>query len=555
MTVIDPTARPDIVIPAGADPAFIQDFMEIPGAFARMCKIVRFDDTVGYMTPTAAQMEVISAIDSNRMVLVDKYRQAMITTIVLMHLLLRDCMYYRGFEGLLIANDNPTAESAFQRLIFAYENFEPSLRVPLATGTRGSARSLRFIHGGGISITSLESKAPGVGRSLARLHITELGEVIHQKRALMNVLPSMNRRPFAKAVIESTPGRVNTYHHETWKNACNPHSFSEWFPVFLKWWQDETCRLRVPEGYEPTKDDKEFLRTHPGADMGNALFRRVRMESDFVGDSRLYRSKYPSHEADGWLGSDRPQIPEEIIDLMLLDAKEDPVDMGDGCGIYKQAVDGAKYLVVVDPCGFGKVGDPAALTVFRTDTLEEVAVWSGREDPDILALRTAKVCAYYNEAISVVESNHAGCITALLRLNVKIIWSKRQPGWYATSDRIGVGEAELVRGLRSRMFHIVSKKGLQQLREYDGNFQRRVTDEDGGHHFDRARTYIMAAEMLLRGASVGRAQDKEKSRKEKLDELMREAVKNGQYPAAMLLGDERTSVGPDEAIMTIPKHR
>ena len=40
---------------------------------------------------------------------------------------------------------------------------------------------------------------------------------------------------------------------------------------------------------------------------------------------------------------------------------------------------------------------------------------------------------------------------------------------------------------------------MQQLLRYDGNFTKRGVGEDGvGHHFDRARTYIMAAELLAK---------------------------------------------------------
>ena len=43
------------------------------------------------------------------------------------------------------------------------------------------------------------------------------------------------------------------------------------------------------------------------------------------------------------------------------------------------------------------------------------------------------------------------------------------------------------------------RAGLQQLLRYDGDFSRRVKGEDDvGHHFDRARTYVMAADYLMR---------------------------------------------------------
>lgn len=486
-----------IVVTPTMDSRAVHQMFAVPEAFVSMCKIVREDETTGFLNPTRAQVRTIRAIEANRWTFVTKYRQAKITTITLMHLLLRDCMYLQGIAGMLIADTNATAEMAFRRLRFAYENLPDPVKMPLAPGSKGSKRELEFVHGGNIVIKSLEGRAPAVGHSIDRLHITELGEALHQQKAIINLFPGINKRPNAKLVVESTPGRAGSYHERMWHEALRREG--QFFPLFLEWWKDETCRVPAPSDFAPTEEELEYLGNHPGMDLDNLFFLRTRLRSEFVGDWRLFSSKYPSDPYDGWIGSQRPMMPEEVIRKLLETASEDPTEGSHGCGEFEAPIAEHVYEVYADPTGFGNVGDPAALTVFDTTTLREVAVWSGRESPDRFAVRIQLVCERYNNARAVVESNHAGCITALRELNVRIIYSKRQPGWYATSKRIAQAEFALVRLLREDDMVIRSRAGLHQLLRYDGDFSRHDTGDDGtAHHFDRARTYIMAAEMLLK---------------------------------------------------------
>ena len=69
----------------------VQAMFSTPDAFVSMCQIVREDESIGYMTPTKTQRKLLDAYHNNRWTLVNKFRQAKVTTISVM-LLLRDCM-------------------------------------------------------------------------------------------------------------------------------------------------------------------------------------------------------------------------------------------------------------------------------------------------------------------------------------------------------------------------------------------------------------------------------------------------------------------------------
>ena len=288
-----------IVVAPGMDPTAVNRMFSVPEAFVSMCKIVREDESNGFMNPTQAQVRTIRAIEANKWTFVTKYRQAKITTITLMHLLLRDCMYLQGIAGMLIADTNATAEMAFKRLRFAYESLPEPVKMPLAAGSKGSKKELEFIHGGNIIIKSLEVRAPAVGHSIDRLHITELGEAIHQQKAIINLFPGINKRPNAKLVIESTPGRAGSFHERMWHEALRREG--QFFPLFLEWWKDETCRIPAPKDFVPTEAELDYMGAHHGMDLDNLFFMRTRLRSEFVGDTRLYSAKYPSDAYYGWI--------------------------------------------------------------------------------------------------------------------------------------------------------------------------------------------------------------------------------------------------------------
>ena len=110
----------------------------------------------------------------------------------------------------------------------------------------------------------------------------------------------------------------------------------QFFPLFLEWWKDETCRIPAPPGFAPTEDELDYMGKRRGMDLDNLFFMRTRLRSEFVGDTRLYSAKYPSDAYDGWIGSQRPMMPEDVLRKLLESAIEDPQEGSHGCGEFER---------------------------------------------------------------------------------------------------------------------------------------------------------------------------------------------------------------------------
>ncbi len=475
----------------------IRALFATPDAFVSMCQIVREDETTGYMEPTHTQKKLLRAYDENRWLMVNKFRQAKITTVSVM-LLLRDCMYLSGVKGLLIAERQDTAEDIFERILFAYNRLPADVKMPLTPGKKAGATQMQFIHAGGIKVLTAGGRSPAIGRSIDRLVITEFGEAQWQRKAAINIFPTVNKRPNAKVILESTPGRAGSHHEQMWRSALE--GTSRFTPLFLEWWEDDSCREDVI-GFEPTAVEREYLQRHEGMSIQNLAFRRRGLNTEFVGDSRLFSCKYPSDAYDGWLGTTNPVMPADVLKPWLAKAKADPPLSPSGCHEFEDPMPGRQYLITADPAGFGSTGDKSALTVWDAVDWREVAFWEDREAPDRFAYRLQNIQRRYNNALLAVESNATACIAILKDQGTRnLLWTDRNhPGWYATQKRVQESEARLVQMLRQSDLRIQSRGTLHQLLNYDGSTKKRVKGEDGIlHHFDRARTAVMAADILTK---------------------------------------------------------
>lgn len=508
----------------GVDMRMVRQLFASPGAFVSMCRIVREDESVGYLEPTSIQKRVLTAMAVHRWLMVVKHRQAKVTTIAALNLL-RDCMYLDGIKGVLVAETQATAEDVFERIVYAYNQLPPGVRMPLAQSRRPGTRSLMFAHGGGIKILTAGSKSPAVGRSIDRLVITEFGEAAWQRKAAINIFPTVNKRPHARVVLESTPGLTGSYFERMWLSSLEPEG-SRFHPEFLEWWTDESCRA---DGDVEEPDEVEHALRTRGASIGAIQFRRVALRTEFGGDNRLFSSKYPTTPYEGWLGSRNPVMPADVIESAI----ERVRSFGAWRSVYDDLaraapdarldeppgeLDRVLRIMTVDPASYGGKGDPSALMSWLLDDegLRDELVWSDREDPGRLARRIMALQEKLSWTVTtpgptgdrtrvivplvVVESNSPACVQSLRDLGCRnLYWTDRNhPGWYATAQRLQVAETRTVRGLREKSLLVRWLAALHQLRNYDGaNRQAHGRDEGGTeHHFDLARCVVMAAHIV-----------------------------------------------------------
>lgn len=508
----------------GLDPQAVLGARE-PSRFLRVCMLLREDQQLALMEPTEHQQLVIRRKALHRWLNVDKYRQAYQTTSAVFWLL-GQVEYNPGITGVLIGDKYATSQEAWDRAWYAYQEQPSSIKV--AAESIG-AKGMRFRHGGRFQILTARSEAPGIGKGIDRLVCTELGSWPNQQIALTHLFPTVNKRPRSEVIVESTPGEHGSPHHQLTMKSIARDSDSQFHTIFLPWWQDKTCTLPIATAFRLTNEEhrirdhviqvakslaQEEDRTMHDAEKGyitdeHFMFRRVRLDTEFFGDVRLFAAKYPISIYDGWYTTSAPAIPQEPL-LRLLESGMSVDDGGAPIGVaWEEPENDCEYLLCADPNSYGSTGDPSAYTLWHLWDCREVGAWSGRRDPSEFAHDLARIGKRFNNALIVVESNAAACITELVNSGYPNVYFNNDeathPGFFMTGPGKDRAHRHLVFRLRhaEERFLVRSKAGLHQLLSYDGRGKRRRD-----HHFDRVITYLLAATvmetMLFSTRPVGR---------------------------------------------------
>ena len=367
------------------------------------------------------------------------------------------------------------------------------------------------MHGGQIQGITGGGENPAIGFSPDYGVLSEYGLYNNYDQFDPAFFPAIERRTHAACRIETTPGTYNSAAHERWTEAMSSSTASRWLPVFLAWWRDMLCVSvnPVPAGFTLTPEEADFKRRvdlfdaqacrerpkwwrytgHVPISEKHMWFRRETLASTFHQDPRLFASKYPSSPYEGWLISSSPTIPADAIEKMMPTA----VDVPYGEEKWFEVIDpNTPYLITVDGKGYGKKGDPAAMTLWNLWTWSEAASWSGDEDPGEITPRVLR-WQWKTNAHVIVETNKDGVAAALQASNCpRLFWSGEQPGWFSTEVSKKAALIDLVSMLRAGEITIRTLQTLQQLASWDGKTRAQETGRRK-HHWDRAITVLIFA--------------------------------------------------------------
>lgn len=455
--------------------------------FISICRIVREDESIGSLNITPTQRQVLDACINHRWVMIKKYRQAKITTLMILDLL-GQCMYTPGVQGVLIAEKYDTAETAWGRARYAYDYLPDAIRIPTRSGRDPAKREMEFVHGGRIKTITAATGTPAIGNSPDRVVVTEYDEFSDQDNFNAHFFPSVAKRQNARVVMESTPGRQGTTSHTMWLKALE--GSSQFHPVFLKWWLDDSCTVIDPT-FVPDQSELRIMEELEGITYGHLAFRRQRLDTEFVGEDSKFRHKYPYGPYDGWTTESGNVLPSDSLLHMLADATT-TIDNNEH--YYEEREEGCPYVLTCDPAGYGSDGDPSAITLWNAWDHSEVMSWSGREDPGRLAARILRIQQAWDCEV-VVESNAPACVQALVGMRCPKLYhtGPSHPGWYMTSVGKSAAIVVLVEMLRAGEMKLHTKATIHQLLQWDGESRKRGKGEHGRHHFDRAITVMIAA--------------------------------------------------------------
>lgn len=478
-----------------------------PWRFPSLARITRLDGSVGGIEMTPTQRILMGYFVEFAWTYSVKYRQAASSVIHIADQL-RYIQYSPGQMGMVVGDKEGTYKELMRRQGVMYNGLNPLVRTPLERPV--SSEEIRFgdPHNGLIQGITGGGENPAVGFSPDYSVVSEFGLYANYVGFNGAFFPAVSRRPHARCRLETTPGVYNSEGHEMFRQSLAGRGRFQ--AVYLGWWRDEACAIPLPADFEPTAEEKEYRRKvvlferdargkswwaypeNPRPEVvsdGHLYFRRIALETEFHGDPRLFDNKYPPSPFEGWVVGSSPTIPMEPIAEMLRGAR--PVPYGEEV-FYEDHEPGCPYLIAVDGKGYGKKGDPAAMTLWNMWDWKEAGSFEGDEDPGQITPRILRWQRTYNAEV-IVETNKDGVAAALQAADCpKLHWSGAQPGWFATEQSKSAALINLVNMLRQRDVTILSEPTLNQLSTWDGKTRAQESGRRK-HHWDRATTCLIFA--------------------------------------------------------------
>lgn len=364
-----------------------------------------------------------------------------------------------------------------------------------------------------IKIATANNLGAGRSATIHNLHASEVAFWRDGKTIMLGLMQAVPNTPNTMVVLESTANGVGGYFYDEWQRAKNGES--DFVALFFAWFEEPNYEMDVPDGFEPTEEERELMRRFPQITYRKLAWRRWCIKNNCGGDPELFKQEYPSDDMEAFLVSGRPRfdIPtlREYLDQCV-----------DGKRGYLERVNGSIQFIP-DPKGYLEVwsyprrehyigadvakglitGDASAAPVWD-ESYNLNALWHGRIDPDLFADQLEMLGQWYREAlIAVEENNHGLTVLNKLKQNYFNLYyrtshnklndeTKKELGWYTSEQTKKLAIDNLARLIREKRLGIKSRRFIEECMTYVIEDNGKTNAQPGSHD-----DIVMSAAIIL----------------------------------------------------------
>lgn len=273
-----------------------------------------------------------------------------------------------------------------------------------------------------ITIDTANNKDAGRSATIQWFHGSEVAFWTDAKATMLSVMQAVPKEPGTMVILESTANGVGGYFYDEWFRAKRGES--DFVPVFIAWWEMPSYRAPVTEPLDLDEEER-YLKEAYGLDDEQLQWRRDTIRTECQGDVDLFRQEYPSNDIEAFLVSGRPFFDVKALrkasqhtrsgDKGFLDERDGKIlwvpDAHGWLTVFAHPQSGRKYAVGGDVAEGLEKGDFSCGQVIDRETFEQVAIWHGHIDPDLLGSELRRLAQWYNQAWLGVEVNNHGLTT------------------------------------------------------------------------------------------------------------------------------------------------
>lgn len=371
-----------------------------------------------------------------------------------------------NFSGLVMAHEDTSTRALFGLTRLFKDNLPPGLTPEYKYSNRTEIETQAPLNSA-LRIQTASSEGVGRGPTPHAAHLSELaywGEGFAAD-ALQSVKSSIRYTKGTSIFIESTADGPFGCFYDEFRLA--EQGLSGFEPVFFSWLEDEDYKLDIPLDHPRFKNvPKEWTDDHArlrllGATDQQLAWRLHTIGADCGGSLNRWSIDYPTVPEDAFSGTQRDFFPSSITTPNYEACKKaeaqkpakryDILPTGEWsptpngpfrCWAFPavSSTSTTQYLIAADVAsgkeideeqsGGKKLGDYSTFGVWNRETLEEVAVYHQRCDPDTFAEKLCHIGKAYNNADLLIEANFYGTMTirTCLRLNYPRVMRRETTG-------------------------------------------------------------------------------------------------------------------------------
>jgi len=410
-----------------------------------------------------------------------KFRQGGCSSIILADML-TDCMVIPYMTCAVISHET----RATQRLLDRVQAFHDTMDEPKPHFDAESRSEKRIdeMHSS-IYVGTAGSRAFGRGDTIKKAHLSEIAFYEDGRTILNGIADSV---PMSGELnLETTPNGEDNVAYEEWVRA--KEGKSPYKPFFFPWWWEVEYQLPANSPLALQEDRKELTLTGDEVELKENYKRYI---LGFPGifppeltDNQLRWRRWKIAEKQGLFWQEYPEdevscfitVGDPVFDVLRLNELAQGCYQGDlhdqGWTYWIKPQPNARYTIGTDSAAGAPTGSYSTAVVLDA-SLQVVATFQARLDPNVFAVILKDLAIWYNSAEIVIERNFTGyaVIGQLESLHYNNIYHQRdfltgkvttQIGWWTNEqtkqfmmtkmkDRLGMvrtWDVNLVRQLRS----------------------------------------------------------------------------------------------------------
>lgn len=441
---------------------------------------------------------------------------------------------HENMNSAIIAHKNEASTNILEKMKLFYEE-SPEVFKPLRRACNAKMilfenptnnENLRKLEPGlrsKIIIESAVNKNALRSATVHNLHLSELAFWPYPEETMTSALQAVPHEKDTAVIIESTANGVGGVFYDEWVRAVEGNS--EFTPLFFAWFDHGEYRMPVPPDFELTEEEAALKEKYDLSDE-QLSWRRWCISANCGGDIEKFHQEYPSEWHEAFLASGRPVFDINALDLAIRQAPK-PKKIGrviqdeheirfrseykGYLSIWEEPKRNIPYVIGADPSSGDRDGDPAAMSVFRKDTLQQVAEWWGYMPPDLLGKEAVILAKYYNDAFLIPEANNHGVsfIDSVKRMHYRNIFRRRTSpearkegntdkyGWWTSEQSKKLLINTFAKFIRENATKIKSKKALNECVTYVRDDKDRTNAQQGCHD-----DLVMANALAVYGSVV-----------------------------------------------------